>query len=225
MRCAMTRSSCLVQAAKRVRPDFAVTPENLDYVARVCRLTEGMPLGILLATGWLDVLSLERIAGEIQKNVDFLETELRDVPERQRSVRAIFEAAWDRLAPAEQQVFMKLTVFRGGCTPEAAEAVTGASLRTLQSLVNKALVLRTKAGRYDIHELLRQYGYERLEASGALADILRRHSSYYASFLRQREDDLKGRRQLEAMDAIESGGGQPAAGVVSGARRSGHGAD
>ena len=173
----------LVQAAKRVRPDFAVTPENLDYVARVCRLTEGMPLGILLATGWLDVLSLERIAEEIQKNVDFLETELRDVPERQRSIRAIFEAAWDRLAPAEQQVFMKLTVFRGGCTPEAAEAVTGASLRTLQTLVNKALVMRTKAGRYDIHELLRQYGYERLEASGTLADILRRHSAYYASFL------------------------------------------
>ncbi len=194
----------LVQAAKRARPDFALTPDNLDYVARVCRLTEGMPLGILLATGWLDVLSLERIAGEIQKNVDFLETEMRDFPERQRSIRAIFAAAWDRLAPTEQQVFMKLAVFRGGCMPEAAETVTGASLRTLQTLVNKALVLRTKTGRCDIHELLRQYGYERLEASGTLADILRQHSAYYADFLHEREEDLKGLRQLEAMDEIET---------------------
>jgi predicted ATPase/DNA-binding CsgD family transcriptional regulator len=194
----------LVQAARRVRPDFAVTQDNLDYVARVCRLTEGMPLGILLATGWLDVLSLERIAEEIQKNVDFLETEMRDVPERQRSIRAIFEAAWERLTPSEQQVFMKLTVFRGGCTPEAAEAVTGAGLRTLQTLVNKALVLRTKTGRYDIHELLRQYGYEQLEASGSMADVLRQHSLYYANFLHEREDDLKGKRQMPATDEIEA---------------------
>ena len=194
----------LVQAARRVRPDFAVTRENLDYVARVCRLTEGMPLGILLATGWLDVLSLEQIAAEIQRNVDFLETAQRDVPERQRSVRAIFEAAWERLAPVEQQVFMKLAVFRGGCTPEAARDVTEASLRTLQTLVNQALVTRAKTGRYDIHELLRQYGYERLKASGTLADTLRRHSSYYANFLHAHEDDLKGRRQLGALDEIEA---------------------
>ncbi|MBI1256075.1 MAG: tetratricopeptide repeat protein, partial [Chloroflexi bacterium] len=89
-------------------------------------------------------------------------------------------------------------------TPEAAETITGASLRTLQTLVNKALVLRTKTGRYDIHELLRQYGYERLEASGTLANILHQHSAYYANFLHEREADLKGRRQLEAMDEFEA---------------------
>ncbi len=194
----------LIQAAQWVRPDFAVTKANLDIVARVCRLTEGMPLGILLATGWLDVLSLERIAEEIQKNVDFLETEIRDVPERQRSIRAIFESAWERLTPDDQQAFMKLTVFRGGCTPEAAEALTGAKPRTLQTLVNKALVLRTKEGRYDIHFLLRQYGYARLEASGTLRDVLRQHGAYFADFLCQREDDLKGRRQLEAIEEIEA---------------------
>ncbi len=193
----------LVQAARRVRPDFAVTTENLDYVAHVCRLTEGMPLGILLATGWLDVFSLERVAEEIQKNVDFLETEMRDVPERQRSIRAVFESAWERLEPADQQVFMKLSVFRGGCTPEAAEALTGATPRTLQTLINKALVLRTKTGRYDIHELLRQYSYERLEASGNLADILHQHSLYFADFLHQREDSLKSKRQIAAIEEIE----------------------
>jgi predicted ATPase len=194
----------LVDSAKRVRPDFEVTADNLNFVARVCRLTEGMPLGILLAAGWLDTLSLERICDEIQKSADFLETELSDMPQRQRSVRVVFESAWERLSPDDQRVFMKLSVFRGGCTPQAAEAVTGASLRALQNLTKKALVLQTKSDRYDIHELLRQYGYKRLEASGELDDLLRRHSQYFANFMHQREDHLKGRRQLDATDEIEA---------------------
>ncbi len=194
----------LVQAAKRVRPDFAVTQDNLDSVTRVCRLTEGMPMGILLATSWLDVFSLERIAEEIQRNVDFLETEMRDIPERQRSIRAIFESTWEQLTSDAQQVFMKLTVFRGGCTPEAAQTVAGAVPRILQTLVNKALVLCTEAGRYDIHELLRQYGYARLEASGQFAETMRQYSLYYARFLYEREEDLKGRRQLAALNEIEA---------------------
>jgi predicted ATPase/DNA-binding CsgD family transcriptional regulator len=194
----------LEQSARRVKPDWEVTEANLDTVSRICRLTEGMPLGILLAVAWLDMLSLEEIAQEIQNSVDFLETDMRDVPERQRSVRAIFEAAWKRLEPLEQQVFMKMAVFKGGCSRKAAEAIAGANLRILQSLVNKALIIRRKDERFEIHELLRQYAEIELKKSGQAEMNSAAHCSYYAEVIHEREAWLRGGKQLEALRDIES---------------------
>ena len=192
----------LVSAAGRVQPGWEVTAENLDDVARVCRLTQGMPLGILLAASWLDVFSLERICDEIQQSADILETELRDVPERQRSIRAVFDAAWARLQSTEQRVFMQMSVFRGGCSPRAAEQVTGANPRILQALVNKALLLRNREGRYDIHELLRQYAEEQLMQSGEAESARNAHMNYYAAELHEHEAHLKDHRQLAALRDI-----------------------
>lgn len=192
-----------VQTAQRIRPDWAVAADELHDLGQVCRLTEGMPLGIVLAASWVDMLSLGEIATEIQQSLDFLETDMRDMPERLRSVRAVFEHTWRRLSAAERQVFMKLSVFRGGCTREAAEAVTGASLRTLHRLVDKALLSRDEAGRYDLHELLRQFGEEQLEKSDAAEFVREAHSHYYLRFLADLEADIKGRRQFGALDDIE----------------------
>ena len=192
----------LVSAAGRAKPGWQVTAENLDDVARVCQLTQGMPLGILLAASWLDVFSLERICEEIQQSADILETELRDVPERQRSIRAVFDAAWAGLQSTEQRVFMQMSVFRGGCSPRAAEQVTGANPRILQALVNKALLLRNREGRYDIHELLRQYAEEQLMQSGEAESARNAHMNYYAAELHEREAHLKDHRQLAALRDI-----------------------
>lgn len=194
----------LHQAAKRIKPDWEITEANLEFVSRICRLTEGMPLGILLAVAWLDVLTLDEIAAEIQKNVDFLETDMRDVPERQRSVRAIFETAWKRLELLEQQIFMKMAVFRGGCTRQAAEAITGASLRSLQSLVNKALISRSQDERFEIHELLRQYAEIELKKAEQAQSARNDHATFYAELLDNRENWLKGGKQLEALKDIET---------------------
>lgn len=193
----------LLQAAQRVKPDWQVTEENLDYVARVCRLTQGMPLGILLAMSWLDMLSVKGIAEEIEKNVDFLETEMRDIPKRQQSIRAIFNYAWKKLSEKEQAVFMKMSIFRGGCTREAAEQVTGANLRILQTLINKALLQINEDGRYNIHELLRQYAEERLQHSNEAEKARDAHMDYYAQAMEEREDHLKDHRQIEALNEIE----------------------
>jgi serine/threonine-protein kinase PknK len=116
----------LMSSAKRVRPDFELTGDNLDVVARICKLVEGMPLGIVLAASWLAVLSLSEIAEEIQKGLDFLETDETDLPERQRSIRAVMDYSWTHMSDTEQQVFMKLSVFRGGFTREASREVAGA---------------------------------------------------------------------------------------------------
>jgi predicted ATPase/DNA-binding CsgD family transcriptional regulator len=201
-----------MQHARRSCPGFELTNENLDAVTRICQLVQGMPLGIILATGWLGLMSPQEIAAEITCSLDFLETEMRDVPERQRSIRAVFEQAWNLLNMQEQDVIQRLSVFRGGFTREAAQAVTGASLRTLASLTNKALLWRNPhAGRFEMHELLRHYAEELLEASDE-ADMARdAHSAYYAGILHWYEPVLHGRvpsdsTSLEAVrSAIQTG--------------------
>lgn len=172
-----------MQSAQRVLPDFELTVDSLDYVARICRLVQGMPLGILLAAAWLDTLSLEEIAEEIHQSIDFLESDLHDLPERQQSIRAVFEYSWKLMSEKERQVFAKLSIFRGGFTREAVQKITGATLRNLTSLVNKSLVSRNAdTGRYQVHELLRQFAEEQLEDMSELEATRDAHAQYYATW-------------------------------------------
>jgi predicted ATPase/DNA-binding SARP family transcriptional activator len=185
-----------VQAAHRVRPDFEPPPEEFAAIVRICRLVEGMPLGILLAAAWVDMLSSHEIAAEVERSLDFLATDLQDLPERQRSIRAVFEHSWNLLTDREREVFQGLSVFRGGFTREAAQQVTGAELHELKSLVNKSLVQPTSASRYEMHELLRQYAADRLDRITTTGDATRgRHSIYYTSRLQRLEAELKGTRR------------------------------
>jgi serine/threonine protein kinase len=194
-----------MNSAKRVRPDFELTGNILDDVARICKLVQGMPLGIVLAASWLAVLYLSQIADEIQDSLDFLETDETDLPERQRSIRAVMDYSWAQMTEAEQQVFMKLSVFRGGFTREAAQVVAGANLRNLMSLVNNSLIRRdTDSGHYEIHELLRQYTEEHLQQSGEFDALNQRHLQYFAEFMANRTPDIKGRRQLGSFHEIEA---------------------
>ncbi len=194
-----------VQSARRAQPNFELRSANLPSALRICRRVLGMPLGIVLAAAWVEMLSLDEIADEIDQSLDFLETDLRDLPERHRSIRAVFESTWDRLSDTERAVFMKLAIFRGGVKRQIAQYVTGASLGTLTALVNKSLLRRDPdTGRYEVHELLRQYAEEKLEQVGAARDARDIHSHCYLSFLCQREADLRGFRQLDAMKEIES---------------------
>ena len=158
-----------------------------------------MPLGILLAAAWVEVLSPQEIAAEISRSLDFLASELRDMPERQRSIRAVFASSWQRLSSAEQGVFMRLAVFRGGLTRAAAQTVAQASLPMLSALVSGSLLRRDSGGRYQVHELLRQYAEEQPRAIDQLDATRDAHSAYFAEFLQARDPDLKGRRQLAAL--------------------------
>ena len=92
----------LLERARRVRPDFRLTRENLAAVTQICRLVEGSPLGIELAVAWLELLSPEQIAREIARSLDFLESETADIPSRQRSLRAVFETSWSLLEAEER---------------------------------------------------------------------------------------------------------------------------
>jgi predicted ATPase/DNA-binding SARP family transcriptional activator len=194
----------LLQHARRAQPQLAVAADEMQHAVRICQLVEGMPLALVLAAGWLEMLSFAEIAGELSHNLDILETEMHDVPARQRSVRAAFDGSWQRLSPAEQDVFMKLSVFRGGFTREAAQQVAGATLPRLRALVHKSFVTVDEDRRYQIHELTRQYGEERLQASGGASAAQTVHSDHFLDFLYRREADLRGRRQLPSLREIEA---------------------
>jgi predicted ATPase/DNA-binding CsgD family transcriptional regulator len=193
-----------LQHARRVKGDFQLTDANRADVIRICRLVEGMPLALELAAAWARALSCRAIGDEIARSLDLLTTNLRDMPEKHRSMRAVFSRSYGLLTAEQQQMFAKLSVFRGGFEREAAEAVTGASLTILAEFVDKSLLSISGEGRYSIHELLRQYGEEQLETSGIGDDVRDAHSACYADFLDQRVEDLKGRRQVAALVEIRS---------------------
>jgi predicted ATPase len=194
-----------VQATKRAQPGFKLRADDLGYVARICRLVGGMPLGILLAAAWVEMLTPKEIAAEIAQSLDFLETDLSDVPERQRSMRAVFDHSWNLLAARQRDVMQALSVFRGGFTRQAAQRVTGVTLRELMSLVNKSLLHRSLSGRYEIHELLRQYAAEKLSQSpDAEREVHDRHTAYYATALQVWAADLRGPRQMAALGETDA---------------------
>ncbi|MFQ5967239.1 MAG: adenylate/guanylate cyclase domain-containing protein [Acidimicrobiia bacterium] len=169
-----------VDAAQRSQPRLSLQPDDLDSMAKILRLTGGMPLGLVLAAAWVDILPVSEIASEIAKSMDILQTDAGDVPDRQRSVRAVFEYTWELLSPEERKVFAALSVFRGGFTREAAQQVAGASLRDLAALASKSLVTPSPdTGRFGVHELLRQYAEGELQKGTEHREVLEAHAAYY----------------------------------------------
>jgi len=192
-----------LQSAKRVCPEFTLNVDEMKSVARICNLVEGMPLGIELAAAWVEVLSPQEIATEIQGSLDFLATDQQDAPERHQSIRAVFNHTWRLMSDKERHVFKKLSVFRGGFTQEAAQKVVRTSLRELMRLVNKSLIQRDQNGRYGIHELLRQYAAQKLDQKDE-KQVRDDHCDFYTEFLSQREIAIQGGHQAETLPEIDN---------------------
>lgn len=194
-----------VQAAKRANRHFDLTAAEETAVGRICRLVGGIPLALQLAATWVRVLSCAEIAQEIERDLDFLASSQRHLPERQRSMRAVFDYAWQLLTPTEQTVGRRLAVFRGGFTREAAESAAGASLPILSALVERALVNRSGDGRYHLHELVRQYLLHKLLLTPADDQEARQaHAAYFQNLAAEAHAQLEGpegMRWLAQLDA------------------------
>lgn len=163
-----------VQSARRARAEIQLTEQDSAAVAEICHLVGGLPLGIEIAAAWIRSMDCESISNEIRKSLDFLASTRRDVPERQRSLRAVFESSWEKCSEAEQKTFAALSVFRGGFTREAAEQVAG----TIASLVDKSLVQRN-GERFELHETIRQFAGEKLSAKKKARAA---HAAYYTEW-------------------------------------------
>ena len=171
-------------------------------MSRICQLVDGMPLAIELAAAWVQVLGCAEIASEIERSLDFLVSDTRDLPERHHSLRAAFDHSWNLLGSEERLVLCRLAVFQGGFEREAAAQIAGASLRSLAALASKSLVRRSKDGRYDLHQVVRQYALSHL-ADDPQSEVVRdRHCEFYLGLLREREEALKGATQSEALRAL-----------------------
>jgi predicted ATPase/DNA-binding SARP family transcriptional activator len=193
-----------MQRAWRASPGHVLNEADQAGIAQICRLVEGMPLAIELAAAWARTLSPTEIAKEIEHSLDFLSASVRDLPERHRSMQVVFDYSWQMLSTNEQQVLCKLSVFRGGFQRQAAEQVAGASLSILSTLLNRTLIRRTTTGRYNLHELVRQYSAAHLAADPQThAATQGQHYAYCLALAEVAEQELKGLNQLEWLEWLE----------------------
>ncbi|MEO6579373.1 MAG: adenylate/guanylate cyclase domain-containing protein, partial [Candidatus Limnocylindria bacterium] len=174
-----------ITRAIAVRHDFTAT----DEIAEICARLDHLPLAIELAASRVKVLSSSALLERLEHRLPILAGGARDLPERQRTLRATIEWSHELLTENEQRLFASLAVFRGGCTLDAAESVVDADLDTIGSLVDKSLV-RVRDDRFWMLETIREFATERLAVSGE-ADALRdRHAAHYLALAVEAEPHL-----------------------------------
>ena len=192
---AETRSAVqlFLQTARRLYGRLSLS-DDLAAIVHLCRLVDGLPLAIEMAAAWVRVLPVREIVAQIEHNLSLLARPLPHLPARQHSVRAVFEHSWRLLSEAEQRVFRRLAAFPGGFRREAAEAVAGAPLALLLSLVDKSFLRRDADGRFTLHELLRQYAAEKLREAAEAPEVetrLAHHFLEHATLHRGRYAELE----------------------------------
>ncbi len=169
--------------ARAVDPRFELRP----VVEELCSRLDNLPLALELAAARVPALSPEQLLDRLSKRLDLLKAG-RGVDPRQQTLRATIEWSYDLLDEGERLLFERLSVFRGGCTLEAAEEIADAEIDTLQSLIDKSL-LRRQGERFSMLETIREYASERLEARGEENELGRRHAEH---FLARAEDAAVG---------------------------------
>jgi predicted ATPase/DNA-binding SARP family transcriptional activator len=190
------------QHARRMRADFSLSRERA-HVVRLCRLVEGMPLALELAASWLKVLPLDQVVGALERGIDILSSRDRTTPARHQSMRSVLDESWRLLAADERQALAGLSLFVGAFDTAAAQMVAGTTLGLLATLVEKSLLRPIDGGRFQLHELLRQYAAERLAADPAEETAARaRHSACFLAALAEYGGDLQGARQPQALAVL-----------------------
>jgi predicted ATPase len=196
-----------VDRAQQVRPDFQVTQGNAAVVTELCERLEGIPLALELAAARAGVLTPAQMLAHLEHRFDFLVSRQRDTAARHRTLRAAIDWSYRLLTPELQRFFARLSVFRGGWTLEAAQAVCEqpVALDCLQELKESSLVAAETGGkemRFRLLEMLREYGVEQL-APEERAALARRHGEYYLALAEAAEPHLIGADQVAWLDRLE----------------------
>lgn len=194
-----------IDRARQQRGDLDIET-HYSHIMRICQLVEGMPLALELAAGWVKSLSCAAIADELTGSLDLLTARNRDVSRRHLSMKVVFEHSWHSLSDENRAVWQGFAVFRGGCTREAAEQITGTTLPILTSLVEKSLLrYDVDTRRYDLHELLRQYISRQLNQPDEFKEAcLDRHCDYYTGLLHQQERNIQFGNLSDALSEIDN---------------------
>ena len=174
-------ASLFAERARAVRPDFA----SNGAVAEICRRLDGLPLAIELAAALVKLLPPDALLERLEQRLTLLTGGARDLPERQKTLRATIEWSYELLDVQEQQLMARLSVFAGGWRLEAAEAVCDAELGTLGALVDKSLI-RERDGRFSMLETIREYALERLAELDPGDETRRLHAAYFLGAAEER---------------------------------------
>jgi predicted ATPase/DNA-binding CsgD family transcriptional regulator len=199
-----------MQHAQAARPNFALTRANAHIIAEICHRLDGLPLAIELAAARIKLLSPQALLARLERRLQVLTHGPTDLPERQQTLRNTIRWSYDLLSADEQRLFRRLSIFVGGCTLDAIEAVCVAPgeqpdevLDGVTSLIDKSLLQRIEqeaAGgesepRFAMLETILEYGLECLVVSGELEATRHAHASYYLSLVEQVETELEGAQQ------------------------------
>jgi predicted ATPase len=203
-----------VERAEVIQPDFSLTNANASQVALICHRLDGIPLAIELAVARVKMMRVEQVAARLDDRFRLLTGGSRTALPRHQTLRALIDWSYDLLSEVERTLLERLSVFAGGWTLEAAEAICAGGnlerydvLDLLTQLVNKSLVVPDRESdsevRYRLLETIRQYARERLLEAGGSDKVRERHLDYYLKFARRAEPELRGPYQVEWLDRLE----------------------
>lgn len=205
--------SLFTQRAQALQRDFELTDETAAAVVQICRRLDGLPLAIELAAARISMFSPQILLDRLAHRLDELTGGLRDLPERQQTLRSAIHWSCALLDESDRRLFLRLAVFSGGFSDEAAEAVCGSDaedhtvMNGLASLVDNSLLRDDEAEpvirRYSMLETIREYALELLAADGDAETMYRRHAEYYIAEAERGEIELRGARQPIWLSRLE----------------------
>jgi predicted ATPase/class 3 adenylate cyclase len=204
-----------LQRAQAVKPEFELTSENVSVVAEICARLDGLPLAIELAAARVRILSPQALLARLSQRLALLTGGARDAPARQRTLRDTIEWSYRLLSPSEQRIFARLSVFLGGRTIEAAEAVCDPTgeldvplFDAVASLVEKSLLRQDEgpAGepRFFMLETIREYALDRLQRSGEGELLREQHAHYFVALAEEAEPQILGADQIHWLERLEA---------------------
>ncbi len=205
-----------LERARAVKPDFQVTATNAHVIAQICVHLDGLPLAIELAAARIKLLPPRILLGRLEHRLSVLTSGAQDVPARQQTLRNTVEWSYNLLDAQEQRLFQRLSVFVGGCSLQAIEAICaalgdgdgeGQVLDKVASLIDKSLLQQTGQGEDELRlgmlETIREYGLERLTVSGEAEATRQAHAVYYLALAEEANAELSSPRQAVWLERLE----------------------
>ena len=204
---AFEASALFLSAVRRRDNQFALTPANAQAVARICRMLDGLPLALELAAARTGLLTVEELADRLDQATTDLGVGSRDAPARQRTLKATIDWSYHLLDENQQRAFARFAVFAGGATVAAAQAVTGASVETLEALAAKSLIERRtqpdESARLVMLQTIREYALDRLATDAARKTAEERHFEHYLQLVEQASAQLSTREERRGLARID----------------------
>jgi len=206
-----------IERAQAVRSDFVVDAANAPAIAEICHRLDGLPLAIELAAARIRLFPPQAMLSRLEQRLPLLTGGARDLPLRQQTLKATIAWSYDLLSEDERRLYRRLSVFTGGWSLAAAEAVAGSPgsgdlgldvLEGLEALAEHSLVHQMAGGmdeaRFAMLETIREYGLDQLTAAGEAGEGHQRHAAYFLRLTEMAEGALQGPEQGAWLDRLEA---------------------